>query len=289
MPLRSAMHEHLGSFVLGVALLLVSARVQADEVIAAEFFRAGVSSYAKGDFRAAARLFERAHHEEPRGAAIFNAGRAWDAAGDAPRAADAYATALRVSDLATSQAAEARGRLDVLEKTLGRLEVTAPVGTTIAVAHVEAAACPITIHLPPGAHVVTVRLADGSTSTRSVTLAAAASVTFSIESPDTQPVDRSLAPAGVVSAPSRAAVERRPGSGRRIVGFALLGAGGVAATAAVVLGVSALSAKSDFDASGHRDQSAHDRAASLRAMTNIAWVAAGVLGASGIVVVFTSP
>jgi hypothetical protein len=58
---------------------------------------------------------------------------------------------------------------------------------------------------------------------------------------------------------------------------------------AIGTGVAALSARSTFLASGDLDRSAHDRAASLRTWTNVAWAVAGVTGIAGLTLVFTAP
>ena len=66
-----------------------------------------------------------------------------------------------------------------------------------------------------------------------------------------------------------------------IAGWAtLVGAAALACTA-VGLGVMALDARDEFDASGWTDQSLYDEASRLRTWTNVAWVGSGVLGLAG--------
>jgi hypothetical protein len=80
-----------------------------------------------------------------------------------------------------------------------------------------------------------------------------------------------------------------PSTATKTAGFVLLGTSALAAGAAIYLGVSALSARDEFVESGETDREAHDRAATLRTLTNVAWVGAGVLAATGGVLVLVTP
>src|ERR1019366_10943 len=90
-------------------------------------FQAGTQADARGDFRVAAASFDEAYRIAPRGAAAYNAGLSWEAAGEAARASDDYARALRAGDLGTVERADTTGRLRNLESNkVGRVSVFAP-------------------------------------------------------------------------------------------------------------------------------------------------------------------
>jgi hypothetical protein len=274
--------RRLVAMVAVCTLLGVAGEARADEAEAAEQFKAGAAAYARSDFRAAAQAFERAYRAEPRAAAIYNGGLAWEAANERERAADDYSKALALPDLAPAQAADARSRLGALEKTLGKVDVTAPSGATVSVGHVERALAPITIHLTPGSHDVAVTLLDGTTDRRSVVIAAGAPAALAFEAPKPRVTPEKPPPPPVQE-------ETKAMPTRKLLGFVAVGGGVVAGGAAIILGLSAVSAKDDFDASGHHDQDLHDKADSLRTMTNVCWVAAGVLAGAGVVLILTAP
>src|SRR5215208_164770 len=67
-----------------------------------------------------------------------------------------------------------------------------------------------------------------------------------------------------------------------------IGAGAACASTAIVLGLSAVSARDDFDASGRSDAEARDRAVTLRTWTNVAWGAAAATAATGAVLLLSA-
>ena len=73
------------------------------------------------------------------------------------------------------------------------------------------------------------------------------------------------------------------------LGWGSLGGAVLAGGVAIFLGASALDANDAFNASGHTDQAAHDRAVALRTWTNVTWAAAGALGATGAVLLLAAP
>ena len=268
-----------------LGLLLWAGSLLADEPRAAQLFREGSNAYERGDYMIAARAFEEAHREDARGASMYNAGLAWEAAGEKARAADAYQRSLGASDVPPELASDARTRLTALEQQLGRLMITAPAGATVSVAHLEQALTPVTVHLLPGSQAVSVRFADGTTEARRAEIAAAAAQSLDFQPPPTKPQP----PVSIQSAPSTtppAAEPARPAA-RRTWSFVALGGAVVFAGAATYLGLEALSARDEFDASGHRDADARDRAANLRLWTNVAWAGAAVSGGVGLWLVFS--
>lgn len=274
-----------------LALLLVGAvlgpvpEARAEEPVQAaeDLFQAGVAAYGRGEFTAAARAFEAANDKAPRGATILNAARAWDAAKDGPRAADAYASALRIGGLSEPERAEAERRSTQLEHGLGTLDVAGASGTAVSVAHVEGAVSPISIHLEPGRHEVELVDSNGKRSTKSVQLRAGERLTLELPEPERQ--------ATVQSRPSRhpppRAASHHEAPSASPLPWVLLGGGVVAAGVATYLGISALDARDTYVESNRRDVDAYDRAKSLRLWTNVAWGASLVLGGSGALLLLT--
>jgi hypothetical protein len=289
---RSPIPASLLAAAFALPLVLASPAAHATEAAAAEAFKTGASAYQKGDFRNAAASFERAYRELPRAAAIYNAGLAWEASGDAPRAADAYTAALDAGDLGAQQKKDAQTRLTNLAKTLGRVDVTGPAGAAISVEHREAAKLPAKVYLTVGSHDLTTRFeGGGGSTTQQITVAAGTTLPIAVDAPKKRaPPPQALTPKREAEAPRPPPSPPPPSSnGRKLAGFVSIGGAVIASSAAIYFGVSAVSAKDEFNASGHRDQNAHDRADSLRTTANVAWVAAGVLAAAGVVLVLTAP
>jgi hypothetical protein len=254
------------------------ARAEVDKQ-ASEFFRAGEASYARGDFPAAARSFEEAHRRAPHGATLYNAGLAWEWAQQFARAADDYETALRLGGLSPMQTSGATTRLAFLEKSLGHINVVAPRGGIVSVAHRERATAPVIVHVPPGEHEVTVFRLAGQTETSKVTVAAGGTseIAFAVEPPPGPNAQMAESVTGAVqtSAPHR----------RRPWGFAALGTSVALGSVAIYLGVQALDARDTYNHSGYTDINAYNRASSLRTWTNVFWVGAGLVAAAGAVLV----
>jgi hypothetical protein len=87
---------------------------------------------------------------------------------------------------------------------------------------------------------------------------------------------------------SRRIVIAEPSSSRRTYGWVALGGAVAFSSAGVFLGLEALEARDEFNESGHTDADAHDRAASMRLWTNVAWAAAGASAVTGIVLLMGS-
>jgi hypothetical protein len=279
--------------LLGTAVILGSAAAGADDRDAAaqEIFRAGSAAYERGEFRAAALAFEAAHREAPHAAALYNAGIAWEAAKENGRAADAYEAALGLGGLEAGQDRDARAHLAALERMLARVEVRAPSGALVSLAHAEGRAAPVAVHVQAGAHEVRVTLVDGRALSRGVRVAAAERAVVTIEAPPAidapallpRVAQRPGVPAPAPAPPDEGSLPLRP------IGWAALGGGVLIGGAAVALGVAALDQRDAYNASGHRDADARDAAAGLRTWTNVAWVGAGVLALSGVVLLLAAP
>jgi len=268
--------------LLVVAALAITAPTSAQEraSVAAQLFEAAAAASARGDHAAAATAFEQAYRLGPRGATIFNAALSWEAAGKTERAADAYAHALSHQDLAADARERAEQRLTELRPSLGVLNIETVPGLSVDVAHVALAKAPLEVHLLPGRYKVVIHDAEGVLGEREVTLAPGQRAELNLVG--------QLRPR-VREAPAPPPREPPPSTTAKTTGFVLLGTSALAAGAAVYLGVSALSARDEFVDSGETDRDAHDRAATLRTLTNVAWVGAGALAVTGGVLLLVAP
>ncbi len=267
----------LSSLVVALALSSGQAFASEDPESAARFFKAGKAAYARRENKAAALAFEEAYRRAPRGAAIFNAGFAWDAAGEGARAADAYAIALGRADLEAVDGAHARERLGQLEAVLARIEVRARAAGSLSLAH-AAARLPATIHVEAGRHPLVVTFDDGRTTTLTVTAVAGALKIVDVEMPPpTEP------------RPPPPSPPRTDAPVTRTLGYVALATGVALGATAIAVGVETLSARDAWSASQETDRSAHDRAVTLRTLTNVAWGSAAAFAGAGIVLLVASP
>jgi hypothetical protein len=278
-----------------VLLVSGSALAQENKTVAREKFSEASAAHARGEFEKAANLFEEAHRLAPAAGAKFNAGIAWDQAGEQfwPRAADAYETSLEMGGLTEDEAQQARSRLGSLKKLLGYVQVDRPLGAVVSIAHLENAPVPVRVHVKPGRHEL-VAVIDGRTErteldvgageVRDISLARAAPEPRSTPKPVATPLP--LPPSK--SEPGR---DRPPvdSSAQKTWGFVALGAGAVLAGTAIFLGVKTLDARDRWDDSNHLDLGVRDEAVGLRTWTNIAWGGAAVAGGLGTVLLLTAP
>jgi hypothetical protein len=265
---------------------------------AARSFRAGAEAYARGDFTTAARAFEAAYRMAPRAAAAYNAGLAWQGAGDPARAADDYATVVGAHDEGGARRDDAAARLKALESKLARLVVTGPPGTHVSVDGAPEALVPLTGHLAPGRHAVRASFVDARSESRAFDASAGEEVELRLPDPPAAPAPVAAAPppAREVAAAAPAdrwtlQAERPPDGGaslRRTAAWVALGGAVVAAGAAVVFYEQGLSARDQFAGTGQTDASLRDQATTLRTLTQISWGVAGALGVAAGVLLWTS-
>lgn len=263
---------------------------------AREKFQNARQAHERGRFEEAARLFEAADRISPHASTKFNAAIDWDRAGARARAADAYEAALDVGGLTTEQAREAAERLSTLKKTLGYIRIVEPVGATATVAHLEGATVPVRVHVRPGVQRIVIEEPNAEPQTRSVRIGAGEVKTIAFESrvPASAPQEPPGARATVPPEPRTAAADRETPDPhkirrRRAWGWACVGASIALSGAAIGLGLSALAARDDFEASARTDEAAHDRAANLRMWTNISWGGAAAFGGTGLGLVLSTP
>lgn len=274
--------------IAAVLALCGAARADEGQSAAKEKFRQATEAHEKGDFRAAAELFEEAHRLAPAAGAKFNAGIAWDESGEPARAADDYETALEMGGLTEDEAKQAEERLGALKKILGYVSIDEPAGATVS-AEGTKALVPVRLHLAPGEHRI-----EGTLGTRTTTFV------VEVRAGEVKHVALDLPPRRPEPAPT-STEPLRPGQGhlakdeRQRVrsssgttwGFVAFGAGAVLSGVAAILGIQTLKARDAWDASGHHDLDKRDSAVTLRSFTNVAWGGAAVAGVTGTVLLLT--
>jgi hypothetical protein len=272
------------STCVATSIVLAPRSAHADQAAAQESFKLGAQAYEKGEFQNAALSFEKAYRDAPHGSPMYNAGLAWEAAKEPARAADAYQLALDTPGLTPQQTTDAKARLASLEKTVGRVEVTAPPGATVTVAHVTAAEPPVKAHVAAGQQEVVTKFPDGQETRQQVTVTAGATAPVTVAQPPPLP------PPPPPPDPNPPPPEQpAPGKTTRTLGWVAVGGGAVLAIGGTYLGFSALAARDEFVASQRHNQDAHDRADSQRTWTNVLFVGAFALVATGVVLILTSP
>jgi hypothetical protein len=270
----------IAAAVLWAAQSFADEPSEADRKSAAETFRTGSAAYQRGDFRAAALSFELSFRLAPHGAALYNAGLAWEAAGEKARGADSFQRALDSGQLDGTQRDDAETRLRTLSASLGLFSATGTEGTKITVAHVEGAEVPIVVHLSPGTHRLVVTLPDGRTEEHTIEIGAGTLLeeTLSREAePEVEP-SPALPPKPKASDDDGSAGL----STAQWIGIVGIGAGAVGGGVGVALGATGMSARDDFDASGRTDLEARDNATSLRTWANVAIFSSIAVGGAGI-------
>jgi tetratricopeptide (TPR) repeat protein len=270
--------------MIAVLACAVPAAGRAEDDAAAEAKRQydlGTQAYAAHRFVEAALAFEAAAAYKPNAITLYTAALAWDQAHQPERAADAFGRALELTGLSQQQRENAKERLAVLEKAMGTLIVTGPEGTRVQIdALTETSLGPLgaRLHATPGAHTLTARVPGEPPEKRDVTFELGETQALHLTkkqeiAPPTEPGPSPAPPASLP--PSSAGL-----SVRHLLGMAALGAGGAAALATVVLGASALDAKSAYEASPSR--ATYDHAIALAAWTNVAWITGAVFVAGGV-------
>jgi hypothetical protein len=244
---------------------------------AARHFDLGMRTFARGDFARAADEFELAYHILPHADALWNAARARDRAGQAPRAATLYAKYLRDVRDQTTERGEANARLLALSSKLGQVNVQGDRLRAIVVD--DQPADESVFYVIPGAHVLRVTLVGDEVQQRTVEVRAGDAVSLVFDPklpadvPSTQPAEATSAPAKA-KAPDAASRPFSPPPWLLLVGA---GATAVATGLTVASGVDTLSALHAYDASPTTANLADGRARQLR--TNIGIGVSAGLGA----------
>lgn len=228
--------------------------------------------------------FEAASRIKAHAVALYTAAQAWELAGEKARAADAYSRALATPQLSESQTERSKDRLQALEKELGTAKVIGKGGTKVSLDDHMEMTVPATVHGSPGAHVLSVTLADGGSEKRALNFIAGKAQEVNLdEAPEPQPNMPSPKPVKLAE-PKKHAVKAdtssQPSSFWKTFGFIATGAGVAALGGAVLVGTSAKDAEDTYKARPSRET--FDHAKGLEMRTNILLIGGGVLTAGGI-------
>jgi hypothetical protein len=265
--------------------LLLAGTANAQQSPAYELDERARAAFSAGRYAEAAQNFALAHAASPHAKTAYNAALSWETAGDLTLAIDFYAKALALgSALDEPRRRAARLRVEALAKQLGRLDVMRPVGGFVTVAHLKREPLPATFYLLPGNHELVIETRDGQTTRELVKVEQGQSLRVLIDVPDSEKTAAPRPSSDRNTASRRAA----PGETLPTLGWVFIGAGAACASTAIVLGLSAVSARDDFDASGRSDAEARDRAVTLRTWTNVAWGAAAATATTGVVLLLSA-
>lgn len=288
-PARIGSRLAVAGFLAAMSLTPMVARAQdaAPTDVAVEArqqYQQGTQAFQQKRYQEAALHFEAAASFRTSSVALYTAGLAWDLASKPERAADAYGRALEVGGLEPKQQGLAKDRVAQLETTLGTLAVTAPEGWRVQLDTFTEVPTPARLHAGAGVHGLSVRAPGKPIERRDVTLQTGKLV--SIELKDEPKIVPKVEPEPVKPPP---VVEPPPPPPRpywitrRVVGVGVGGVGIAALGSAVILGTSANSAKTAYNAGPTRE--GFDHASSLQTWTNVALVSGFVLVAGAVVLV----
>jgi len=236
-------------------------------------------------YKDAALAFESAGRLKANAVALYTAAQAWELAGEAARAADAYALALATPKLNDAQKQKSEERLGELSKELGVAAVNGDEGTRVRLDDHMEVGVPAKLHASAGEHTLHITRADGGSDTRKLTFEAGKSLEVDAdERPEAQP-DAPKVKKVKLSESRKVPVDDSPKgpSAWKTVGFIGIGAGVAALGGGVLLGLSAKDAEDTYKKQPTRET--FDHAKGLESSTNIMLITGGVLTAAGVTLV----
>jgi hypothetical protein len=283
----------------GLAVTAAAPAARSDEpaadsaVEARQQYQDGTKAFSAKRYSEAALHFEAAAAFKANAVALYTAALAWDLASRPERAADAYSRALEVPGLDNKQTTIAKDRVSTLEKTLGTLVVTsADAAYKVQLDTLTEAATPAKLHSPPGVHVLTIRAPNKPIERRDVTLDPGKATNLELKEekkpppkvePEPEPVQpKPPPPRGPEALPPRLR-DQQFWSTLKVVGVGMAGVGLAAVGAGALLGTSAEGAKDAYNAAPSRP--GYDHAKSLETLTNVAFIAGGLLAVGGVVLI----
>jgi len=267
-----------------LAILTSSASLQAEEPTPGALFEQGQAAFAAKRFRQAAEHFEHAYRLSPTSQAAYNAGLAWDGADERARAANTLTRAINLGGLSKDELREASRRLAQLLPTLGKISISAPMGTKVRVGELELGV-PGSAYVDPGRHPLKAVRPDGTALEREVTVAAGETTTVSFDDTprrSSEPKPAPLRPAEPEPKPKPSATPPKS----HVLSYVSFGAAAVALGVGAYLNVRGASANDDFEASHYTDSGARDRAVGLRTGAFVAYGAGLAFGALGTILLF---
>lgn len=264
------------ALAISLGSMTAPATARADSTEAEQLFRAARAAFERREFRAAASAFEEAYRHSQHAAVLYNAGVAWQAAGDEARAADAFARSIAKGDLDADAGRDAERRLADLSARVGRIDLKGVPALTVSVAHVRDAHPPLTVYVAPGRYDIVSTAQDAPAQTRRVEVSAGATAAVELPSPPAKP--RTPPPP-----------KTEPSTVRWVVSGSLVGVSIAAVTTGAILGVSATRSLDDYAATGYTDVALRDKTADLKHAANGFFIAAGITGVAGVILFFVLP
>jgi tetratricopeptide (TPR) repeat protein len=137
---------------------------------ARRFFQNAERALNEGRNREAALAFEASAKLEPNANAFYAAGQAWELAGDAARAADAYERSLDAAGLHEARAARAKERLAALQPELAELMIDGAPDTRVQLDDHMELAVPARLHAVSGEHTLLILKPDNAVDRRTLRL-----------------------------------------------------------------------------------------------------------------------
>jgi hypothetical protein len=280
--------------LLVIALVALCGFANAQPNSAARTFDEGLAHFRRKEFSDAAESFYKAYRLAPHADALYNAGLAWELAGDPSSAATAYEKAIAMEQLGPDALNDSKTRLAKIAKSLGRVEVSAPEGSTIAVAPFAFDETKAAFYFDPGKRTVSVTLASGRKIERGVQAVAGQTTVVLIEASSPSSGDADSDDDGPIDEPARHSgpgpdKPQSGGSDLKTLGWIALGVSAVAVGTAIVLGFRTLDARDEYNDSKPRTADKRDVAIKRMHWTNYAWATAVVTGAAGAGILLFAP
>lgn len=262
---------------------------------AGELFKAANEKYKASDWAGALEGFRAANETLPGVKPQYLIAECLDKLGKGSEALVEYQKflALQIPDKLADLKKAAEDRVQALQSGAVKIATT-PAGATIKVnGEAQAAKSPTTLTLKPGKYEIEMSAPNFATSTRSVELAAGATVEINSELAAMAPPVASSAPAPLASAPPPVASSAPPAEAPKSEGprspvpaYVTLGLGGASLVVGTIFGLGALSAKSDFNKTP--TTSLADKAERNALIADMAFGIAVTLGVTGTVLLVTS-
>jgi len=180
----------------------------------------------------------------------------------------------------------ARERLNALKSNLAHVRILQPLGAFVTVDHVQRTPVPTSFYLRPGSYEIVTEYRG----TRTKTQASVVAGQGHIIKPEV-PFEAEPAPPSNEPGPPLDPIPPAPKddtSSQKTWGWIGIGAGVALSGAAVIMGFNTLAAKDDY-AKNRTSADARDRLASRKLATNVLWGGAVATGATGIVLLLTTP
>lgn len=274
--------------VTALILVMAMASPARAENEAARQFSAGTAAFDRGEFVVAARAFDAADAIAPAAAAVFNAARAWQEAGDRPRAADRWARFLDAAPADVTERATARRELARLRESLILARIDGPNDARVTIAHVNSVLVPVVVHLPPGPNVGTWTSGARDRGRFTVDGLPGEQVVLTLRLPAPAAGGLMRQPAGEQPAPPPPASTGDGPNAVAVAGTTFLILGVAAVGVGIGVGVDAVDARDRFVEGGSVDPDLRSQADDGRTASNVMWITGAAVGTLGAILLVAS-